>query len=164
MNLIFASTGGLYGANYGNVLNDFSAVTGNGWGNTQGSTAYFLDHARYLIMNWQRATPCSLPYDPLCDREHTRARQGYDRDTGSYGTYTLMSAHYEHWVWSCQNHSVQYFNQERDNITGAFAAAGYAYSSPGWTITGRPLYWNSCSQQYVGYDNNLNIIWISAPY
>lgn len=130
VNLMFASVNGGYGANQSNVLQEFTSHTGGGWSDTTGSTMYFLDHNMQLVMNWQRATACGL-----CDREHTRARQGYDRETSyGYGTYSNMSAHKEEFIWNCSysggpNHSVIYFNQERENITGAFAV-DRGYSDP----------------------------------
>ncbi|WP_238538570.1 hypothetical protein, partial [Nitrolancea hollandica] len=91
VNLIFASVNGGYGATQANVLQEFMSHTGGGWTDTSGFTMYFYDHNMQLVMDWQRATACGA-----CNREHTRARQGYDRDpSNGYGTYTLMAAHYD---------------------------------------------------------------------
>lgn len=160
VNLIFASVNGGYGATQANVLQEFMSHTGGGWTNTSGSTMYFRDHNMYLPTDWQRATGCIT-----CDREHARARQGWDRDTsGAYGTYTTMAAHREEFVEWCSysdrpNHSVIDFNQERENITGAFSV-DRGYSDPGLHINSRPPYFNDCTGRYVPYDNELNIIWI----
>lgn len=124
LNILFRSWG-----TYGRALSQTQSHAG--WADDGGSAQYFFDHGSCALMHGQRASA-----GVIWSRFHVRVRGQHEDST--LGWTAIGDAHHEDLVLTC-GHAVDSngpegsgFDQGRNELRAAMAAAGHAVSTGNW--------------------------------